>query len=56
VDEVHEPYQSSDQVITDGGGWPQESFPTRYFRPGDKPYVFLENILPDSTLQSFRWP
>jgi hypothetical protein len=56
VDEVHEPYQSSDQVITDGGGWPQESFPTRYFRLGDKPYVFLENILPDSTLQSFRWP
>jgi len=56
VDEVHEPYQSSDQIITDGDAWPQESFPARYFRLGHKPYVFLENILPDSTLQSFRWP
>ena len=56
VDKVSEPVWSPNHFVTDGGGYRQNTLPERYFVLGDKPYVFLEKVVPHMVLERLRWP
>ncbi len=56
IKDFKEPYQEKDLVLMDGYAYPQASLPARYFRLNDKPYVILENTVPDTVLAQMRWP
>jgi hypothetical protein len=54
INEVHEPYNMPDVFLLDGSSFRQSTLPSRYFRLGDKPFVILEQVLPDSVLEQTR--
>lgn len=56
INHVREPVQATREVVTDGSSYPQSTLPPRYFMLDDKPYVFLEYIVPDSVLENLRRP
>jgi|GEM_PF-3413127 len=55
IDEVKEPVYKTDEFISDANTYPQNTLPQQYFRLDDKPYVFLEHVVPDSVLEHLRW-
>jgi hypothetical protein len=52
---TREPIGATDEFVTDGWSFKQNTLPARYFRLDDKPYVILEQAVPDSVLEHLRW-
>jgi hypothetical protein len=55
TDRIKEPVHAPDEFVNDGWSYKQSTLPRRYFRLGDKPYVILEHVVPDSVLDQLRW-
>lgn len=53
--DIHEPIHATDEFVTDGWSFKQNSLQTQYFSLGDKPYVILETVVADSVLEQLRW-
>ena len=53
---IPEPVQATDEFVTDGASFKQNTLPRRYFVLDDRPYAFLEHIVPDSVLEQMRQP
>jgi hypothetical protein len=53
---IMEPIGASDEFVNDGWSLKQAALPARYFQLDDKPYVILEKAVPDTVLNSLRWP
>jgi hypothetical protein len=56
INDIDEPYQQPDKILLDGSSLEQSTLPTRYFRLGNKPYVILEHVVPDTVLARLRRP
>jgi len=52
---IHEPIEATDEFVTDGWSFKQNTLPTPYFQLGSKPYVILEQVVPDTVLEHLRW-
>ncbi len=55
VNDIREPVNATDQMLNDSWTYKQSELPERYFQLGNKSYIILDKVVPDSTLQRLYW-
>ncbi len=53
---IQEPAQAGNMFVGDARFFPIDQLPKYYFQLDKKPYVILDNVVPDSVLNSLYWP